>query len=101
MLGLTFSSELDCGSCIVYITKTASKKIGVLIHSRKFLSPEVALFLNKSTIQQCVEYCCQYCCHGWCSKLLLGLLDKLQKQLCQAVGASLLPLMNPWLIVRM
>ena len=31
MLGLTFSSELDWGSYIITIAKTASKKIGALI----------------------------------------------------------------------
>ena len=50
ILGLTFSSELDCGSFIDFIAKTASKKIGALICSIKFLSPEVALYLYKSTI---------------------------------------------------
>ena len=44
VLGLTFSSKLDWGSCIVSIAKTASKKIGTLIHSVKFLSPEIDLF---------------------------------------------------------
>ena len=58
MLGLTFSSKLDCGSYIVSIVQTASKKIGALIHSMKFLSPEVALYLYKSTIYPCMEYCC-------------------------------------------
>ena len=61
MLGLTFSSELDWGSYIVTITKTASKKIGALICSIKFLSPEVALYLYKSTIHPCMKYCC----HVW------------------------------------
>ena len=56
MLGLTFSSELDCGSYIISNAKTASKKIGALIRSMKFLSPEVALYLYKSTIQPCMEY---------------------------------------------
>ena len=46
MLGLTFSSKLDWGS----------KKIGALIRSMKFLSPEVALYLYKSTIRSCMEY---------------------------------------------
>ena len=50
MLGLTFSSKLDWGSYIISIAKTASKKIGALIRSMKFLSPEVALYLCKSTI---------------------------------------------------
>ena len=31
MLGLTFSSKLDWGSCITSIAKTASRKIGALI----------------------------------------------------------------------
>ena len=56
MLGLTFSSKLDCGSYIISIAKTASKKIGALIRSMKFLSPEVALYLYKSTIHPCMEY---------------------------------------------
>ena len=45
MLGLTFFSKLDWGSYIISIAKTASKKIGALIRSMKFLSPEVALYL--------------------------------------------------------
>ena len=61
MLGLTFSSKLDWGTYIVSIAKTASKKIGALIRSMKFLSPEVALYLYKSTIRPCMEYCC----HIW------------------------------------
>ena len=58
MLGLTFSSKLDWGSYIISIAKTVSKKLGALICSMKFLSPEVALYLYKSTIRQCMEYCC-------------------------------------------
>ena len=41
MLQLTFSSKLDWSSYIVSIGKTNSKKIGALICSIKFLSPEV------------------------------------------------------------
>ena len=58
MLGLTFFSKLDWGLYIVSIAKTASKKIRALIRSMKFLSPEVALYLYKSTIWSCMEYCC-------------------------------------------
>ena len=58
MQGLTFCSKLDWGSQIISIAKTASKKIGALIHSMNFLSSEVALYLYKSTIQPCMEYCC-------------------------------------------
>ena len=61
MMELTFSSKLDWGCYIISIAKTASKKIGALIRSMKFLSPEVALYLYKPTIQPCIEYCC----HIW------------------------------------
>ena len=57
MLDLTFSSKLYCGSYIISIAKTVSKKIGALIRSIKFRSPEVALYLYKSTIHPCMEYC--------------------------------------------
>ena len=58
MQGLTCSSKLNWGSYIISIAKTASKKIRALIRSMKFLSPEVALYLYKSTIQPCMEYFC-------------------------------------------
>ena len=61
MLGLTFSSKLDWDSYIISIAKTASKKIALkkaLIHSMKFISAEVALYLHKSTIHPCMKYCC-------------------------------------------
>ena len=87
MLGLTFSSKLDWGSYIISIAKTASKKIGALIRSMKFLSPEVALYLYKSTIRSCMEYCC----HVWAGapSCYLELLDKLQKQMWRTAGPSL------------
>ena len=50
ILGLTFSSKLDCGPYIISITKTASREIGALIYFMKFLSPEVTVYLYKSTI---------------------------------------------------
>ena len=55
MLGFTFSSKLDWSSYIIFIAKTASKTIGALIHSLKCLSPDVTLYLYKSTMQPCVE----------------------------------------------
>ena len=57
---IEFSSKLDWASYIISIAKTASKKIGTLIHSITFLSPEVALYLYKSTLCPCMEYC-----HVW------------------------------------
>ena len=93
MLGLTFSSKLDLGSYIISIAKTASKKIGALIRSMKFLSPEVALYLCKSTICPCMEYCC----HVWTGapSCYLDLLDKLQKRICRIVGPLLAASLEP------
>ena len=93
MLGLTFSSKLDWGSYIFSIAKTASKKIGALIRSMKFLSPEVALYLYKSTIRPCMEYCC----HVWAGapSCYLKLLDKLQKRICRTVGLWLAASLDP------
>ena len=90
MLGLTFSSKLDWGSYIISIAKTASKKIGALIRSMKFLSP---LYLYKSTIRPCMECCC----HVWAgaSSFYFQLLDKLQKRICRSVGPSLPASLEP------
>ena len=57
MLGLSFSSKLNW-HYIVSIVKTASKKIGVFIRSMKALSPEVAVYLCKSTIRSSMKYGC-------------------------------------------
>ena len=64
MLGLTFSSKLDWGSYIISIAKTASKKIGALICSMNFPSPEAALYLYKSTIH-----------HVWNTVVMSGLVQ--------------------------
>ena len=63
MLTLPFSSKLGWGSYIIPIVKTASKETGVLIPSMKFLFPEVALYLNKSTILHRILLSCL----SWCS----------------------------------
>ena len=94
MLALTFSFKLDWGSYITSTAKTASKKIGALIRSMKFLTPEVALYLYKSATRPCMEYCC----HVWAGapSYYLELLDKLQKRTCRTIcpwlAASLEPL---------
>ena len=51
MVGFSFSSKLDWRAYIISVAKTASKKIGALIRSMKFLSPGIALYLYKSTIR--------------------------------------------------
>ena len=92
MLGLTLSSKLDWALTWSLLSKL-SKEIGALICSVKFLSPEVALYLYKSTICPCMEYCC----HVWVGapSCYLELLDKLQKRICRAVGPSLAAFLEP------
>ena len=94
MLRLTFSSKLDWGYYIISIAKTASKKIGALIRSMKFLSPKAALYLYISTIRSCMEYCC----HVWAGALgcCLELLDKPQKRMCRTVVPSLAASLEPF-----
>ena len=94
MLGLTFSSKLDWDSYIISIAKAASKNIGALIHSMKFLSHEVALYLYKSTIHPCMEYCC----HVWAGapSCHLESLDKIRKRICRTVGPSLAASLEPF-----
>ena len=93
MLELTFSSKLDWGSYIISIAQTASKKIGALIRSVKFLFPEVALYLYKSTIWPCMEYCF----HVWAGapSCYLELLDKVQKRICRTASPSLAASLEP------
>ena len=69
-----------------------------LKNSMKILSPEVALYLYKSTIHPCM----QYCCHAWA-----GVLSCYLEFLSYKNGYAglplllLLPLLNPWLIVKL
>ena len=69
------------------VTNTASKKMGALIRSMKFLSAEVALYFYKSTIRRCIEYCC----HVWAGtpSCYLELFNKVQKRICRTVSPSL------------
>ena len=93
MLGLTFSSKLDLGCYIISVTKTASRRTGTFIGSLKFLSPEVALYVYKSTIHPCMEYCC----HVWTGapNCYLELVNKLQKLIYGTVGPSLAAFFKP------
>ena len=99
MLALTFSSKLDWGSYIISIAKTASKKIGALICSMKFFSPEVALYFYKSTLWPCMEYC------GHVYPVLLITTWNCRISYKNRYSGLLvlywLPLLNSWLIVKM
>ena len=55
----------------------------------KFLSPEVALYLYKSTIQPC------FLSGGGAPSCYLELMNKLQKQICRTVSTSLTASLEP------
>ena len=65
----------------------------------KFLSPEVALYLYKSTIWPCMEYCC--CAWASAPSFYLELLDNYKNRYVGLLVLHLLPLLNLWLIVEM
>ena len=94
IFGLTFSSKLYCGSYIDSIAKTASKKIGALIRSKKFLSPEVALYHYKSTITQAWNTVFTSVATWTCQ-------TSYKKEYAGLLVLQLLLLLNPWLIVEM
>ena len=99
MLGFSFFSKLDWGFYIRSIPKTTSKKIGALVCSMKFLSPEVTLCLYKSTI-----------CFAWNTIVMFGLALLAATWKCYisykngyrgVLVLHVLPLLNPWLINEM
>ena len=93
MLGLSFSLKLDWGSYSIRIAKIFSKKVRALIYSINFFSPEVAFYLDKSTILPCMEYCSDVCTGA--PSCYLELLDRLQKLISMTVGASLAAFLEP------
>ena len=97
-LGLTFPFILNWGCYIISIAKTACKKNGALIHSMKFLSPEVVLYLYKSIIRSCMEYCC----HIWAGapSCYLEYYTSYKNEYAGLLVLHLLLVLNPWLIVE-
>ena len=67
-------------------------KVGAVILSMKFLSPEVALHLYKFTIRPCMKYC-----HEWAGtpNFYWAVLEKPQKQICRTIGPGLASSLEP------
>ena len=84
---------LDWCSYIIPIAKTASEKMGVLIHLMKFIFSEFGLYLYKYTIRSFVEYSC----HVWAEGLsyYLDMLNKLEKWVHRTVGPKLAASFKP------
>ena len=75
------------------LLKLPPRKLGALIHSMKFVSPEVDLYFYEYTIQPCMEYGCRV----WAGapSCYLELLEKLQKRICRTVGLSIAASLEP------
>ena len=75
------------------LLKLPPKKIVAMIRSIKFLSPEVSLYLYKSTIRPCMDYCC----HIWAGapNCYWEFFGKLQKRIYGTVGPSLAASLEP------
>ena len=111
MLGLTFSSKLNLSSYMISIAKTPSKKIGALIRSMKFLSPEVAASCLYKSL--CMESLCLHkslCLYAWNTYVISGLVLLVATWNCWISYKNryagllilhLLPLLKPWLIIEM
>ena len=84
---------LDIGFYVISIANAASKKVGALSRSMKFLSPKVALHLYKSTIPPYMEYCCHVLAGA--PSCYFELLDKLQKRICRTFSPSLATFLEP------
>ena len=92
-MGLSVFSKLDWVCYIVSIAKATSKKFGAQICSKKFLSPKVALYCYKSTIQPCMEYCSCVCVNT--SSCYLIMRDKLKKLVFSTVVSLLVFALEP------
>ena len=84
MLGWLFFLNWTGTLAISLLLKLRSKKIGAFISSIKFLSPEVALYLNKSAMYKIILSCL-----AGAPSCYSELLDKLQKRICRIADPSL------------
>ena len=87
LLGLTFTSDHKWDTYISNIAKNASRMVGSLYRSKKYLLPSSILYLYKSQIRPTMEYCC----HIWAgaSQRSLSSLDSVQRRLLGLIGSDL------------
>ena len=71
----------------------ASRMVGSLFRSKRFLTPAAILYLYKSQIRPRMEYCC----HIWAgaSQQSLSSLDRIQSRIRYLVGDSLFSTLQP------
>ena len=94
------SSFKMLGSYVISIAKNADKKIGALIHSLKFISPAIALYLYINLPNT----------HAWNTAVMSALVLLVATWNCWIsykngyaglLALHLLPFMSPWVIVKL
>ena len=82
ILGVQISSNLSWRNHIIQITKSASKKLGVLFRCRKFFSSIQLFKLYTGLIRPCLEYCS----HVWGSSPSVSLLDRVESKAIRLIN---------------
>ena len=94
LLGLVFTPKLDWKPYVQSIAKQASKRVGSLFRSQRYLTPESILYLYKATIRPCMEYC-SHIWGGAPQSGCLDLLDRVQRRLVNLIGPVLSSTLQP------
>ena len=82
ILGVQISSNLSWRNHIIQITKSASKKLGVLFRCKKFFSSVQLFKLYIGLIRPCLEYCS----HVWGSSPSVSLLDRVESKAIRLIN---------------
>ena len=88
MLGFSFSSKLDCISCILSLVNMSLKYWGL-----DLLYEASSLCLYKSTIRPCMGCCCHV--QAGASNFCLGISHELQKWVCSNIVPTLASFLEP------
>ena len=83
ILGLSFTKSLNWKLHISSLTKSASKKLGVLFRLRQFFAPHQLLALYKGLIRPCVEYAS----HVWGASTHTQLLSRVESKAFRLIAS--------------
>ena len=82
ILGVQISTNLSWRNHIIQITKSATKKLGVLFRCRKYFSSIQLFKLYVGLIRPCLEYCS----HIWGSSSFVSLLDRVESKAIRLIN---------------
>ena len=82
ILGIQVASNLSWRDHIINITKSAYKKLGILLRCREYFSSTQLLKIYKGLIRPCLEYCS----HIWGASSYTYLLDRVESKAIRLIG---------------